>query len=175
MRAWGRKNRGAAVIEFAILLPLLLLIVFGLIEFGFNFLQYHYIANAAREGARIAAKLPEVDDVKPDVPDMGLPYVQIGVRDYLRGVYRNLTDDEIEFHCCGFDPSVTPTKFVTIVVEAAKGEGATPMTLATFGAPSGLDPEPEAVRVRVTVNTEQVWTSIFWKVPTAEPAVFVRE
>ncbi len=40
--------------EFALTLPLLLLIVLGIIEFGFIFREYEVVTNAAREGARIA-------------------------------------------------------------------------------------------------------------------------
>lgn len=44
---------GAEVIEFALVLPLLLLIVMGIIDFGLIFRTYEVITNAAREGARI--------------------------------------------------------------------------------------------------------------------------
>ena len=53
----GKKDRqGAAVVEFAILLVFILLILAGVFEFGFLWLQSHYVNNAAREGARVAAK-----------------------------------------------------------------------------------------------------------------------
>ena len=48
------SERGAEVIEFAIILPLLLLIIFGLIDFGFLFQRYIVLTNAAMEGARVA-------------------------------------------------------------------------------------------------------------------------
>ena len=51
---------GAILIEFALTLPLLLLILFGIIDFGFVFRDYHVITNAAREGARVAV-LPGYD------------------------------------------------------------------------------------------------------------------
>jgi Flp pilus assembly protein TadG len=46
------KGRGQSVVEMALLLPVLLLVVVGLIEFGRAFLFYTMISNAAREGAR---------------------------------------------------------------------------------------------------------------------------
>jgi Flp pilus assembly protein TadG len=49
-----RSESGAEVIEFALTLPLLLLLVLGMIEFGFLFQEYEVVTNAAREGARIA-------------------------------------------------------------------------------------------------------------------------
>jgi len=53
------------LIEVALTLPLLMLVVLGIIEFGFVFQQYEVITNAAREGARIAV-LPSysTDDAK---------------------------------------------------------------------------------------------------------------
>ena len=53
LRRFVRAQSGAEVVEFALTLPLLLLVVLGIIEFGFLFQQYEVITNAAREGARI--------------------------------------------------------------------------------------------------------------------------
>lgn len=47
------NDRGAELIEFALVLPLLLLIVAGIVDFGFLFQSYEVVTNAAREGARI--------------------------------------------------------------------------------------------------------------------------
>lgn len=44
----------AAVVEMAVVLPILLLILFGIIEYGWTFMVYQTITNAAREGARVA-------------------------------------------------------------------------------------------------------------------------
>ena len=52
---------GNALIEFAIVLPLMLLILFGMIDFGLFFQRYQVVTNAAREGARIAV-LPGYED-----------------------------------------------------------------------------------------------------------------
>lgn len=48
------SERGAELIEFALVVPLLLFIIMGLIDFGFMFQRYEVVTNAAREGARIA-------------------------------------------------------------------------------------------------------------------------
>jgi Flp pilus assembly protein TadG len=42
------------LVEFALVLPLLLLVMLGVAEFGFMFQRYEVVTNAAREGARLA-------------------------------------------------------------------------------------------------------------------------
>jgi len=54
VRRFLRAESGAEMIEFGLTLPLLLLLVLGMIEFGFLFREYEIVTNAAREGARIA-------------------------------------------------------------------------------------------------------------------------
>ncbi len=49
-----RSEDGAQLVEFALVLPMLLLVVLGIAEFGFIFQRYEVMTNAAREGARIA-------------------------------------------------------------------------------------------------------------------------
>ena len=49
-----RSERGAELIEFALVFPLLLLLVLGMVDFGFLFQRYEVLTNAAREGARMA-------------------------------------------------------------------------------------------------------------------------
>jgi Flp pilus assembly protein TadG len=53
MPARKRGERGQAIIEMALTLPLLLVIVMGIFDFGFMFQKYEVVTNAAREGARV--------------------------------------------------------------------------------------------------------------------------
>ncbi len=46
--------RGAAAVELAVVLPLLLTLVFGIIEFGWVFMVRETLVNSSREGARVA-------------------------------------------------------------------------------------------------------------------------
>ena len=50
----ARNSRGQSVVEFALVLPLLFLIVFGITEFGRAWMQMNVATSAAREGARLA-------------------------------------------------------------------------------------------------------------------------
>lgn len=47
-----QRQKGAEIVEFALVLPLLLLILFGIMEFGIVFFDKAIITNASREGAR---------------------------------------------------------------------------------------------------------------------------
>jgi Flp pilus assembly protein TadG len=49
------SRRGAALIEFALVLPVLLLLIAGIIEFGRTVMVQQILTNASREGARKAA------------------------------------------------------------------------------------------------------------------------
>ena len=47
-----KRSEGATAVEFALLLPVLALILFGIIEFGLLLYDQQVITNASREGAR---------------------------------------------------------------------------------------------------------------------------
>lgn len=50
-----KSEDGAELIEMAIVLPLLLLLIMGMVDFGFLFQRYVVLTNAAAEGARVAS------------------------------------------------------------------------------------------------------------------------
>jgi Flp pilus assembly protein TadG len=49
-----RLRTGQSLVEFALILPVLLLILMGVIDFGRAIYAYNAVSNAAREGARTA-------------------------------------------------------------------------------------------------------------------------
>ena len=49
-------EHGAIAVEFAIILPVLLLLVFGIIDFGHAWYMRHVLQNSCREGARYATR-----------------------------------------------------------------------------------------------------------------------
>ncbi|HVR33280.1 MAG TPA: TadE/TadG family type IV pilus assembly protein [Acidimicrobiia bacterium] len=50
-----RRERGASAVEMAMVAPFLLLLLLGIVEFGFLFGEYNELRHAVREGARYAA------------------------------------------------------------------------------------------------------------------------
>ena len=61
-----KRERGGAAIEFAIVFPLLVMLLFGIIEFSLILYDKAMITNASREGARagIVAQLVRVTDAE---------------------------------------------------------------------------------------------------------------
>jgi Flp pilus assembly protein TadG len=69
MRAKLRREEGAAAVEFALIVGLLAILVFGLLEFGLAFWQVQNLRAAAREGARVAAVRGDDADVRDAMVD----------------------------------------------------------------------------------------------------------
>lgn len=53
-----RRTAGQSIVEMAFVLPLLLVIIFGIVEFGYMIFAYSTVSQAARNGAETAAQLP---------------------------------------------------------------------------------------------------------------------
>jgi Flp pilus assembly protein TadG len=68
-----KSERGAALLEAAITLPMLLLVAVGIFEFGRAYQTWQILTNAAREGARMAV-----------LPDPTSGTVETRVRDYMQ-------------------------------------------------------------------------------------------
>ena len=52
-RKLSRRTRGMAMVEMVFVLPLLILLVFAIAEFGLMFSRWLTLSNAVREGARV--------------------------------------------------------------------------------------------------------------------------
>ena len=61
----GRGQEGAAAVEFAIILPVLMLLILGGMDLGHMYYIEHLITNASREGARYGAKYTGTPTVTP--------------------------------------------------------------------------------------------------------------
>lgn len=61
------RDRGAAAVEFALVLPVLLLVVIGIIEFGRAYNIQTTLSNAARDGVRVMALKDSPSEAKATV------------------------------------------------------------------------------------------------------------
>jgi Flp pilus assembly protein TadG len=81
-------RHGQALVEFVLILPLLLLLVFGLIDFARAWSAHHAIADAAREGARMLV----VHD-----PGVGIADAQDRIEDRLSAARLKVASADISF------------------------------------------------------------------------------
>jgi Flp pilus assembly protein TadG len=73
------REEGVAAVEFAIILPVLALILFGVLEFGRVWSQYQVFQGAAREGARCAAVASTSEcDIQDEIESAAEPYTPDG-------------------------------------------------------------------------------------------------
>ena len=78
---FNNKN-GTAIVEFAIILPLLLILIFGIIEFSLVLYDKAMITNASREGAR-AGIVFRADPVTGDYSPLTNAEIAAVVNNYL--------------------------------------------------------------------------------------------
>jgi len=64
-----RKNgeKGQALVEFTLLLPIFLLLLFAIIDFGMGFYSWITVTNAAREGARLGVVMATAQEIEDRV------------------------------------------------------------------------------------------------------------
>ena len=85
---FNNKN-GTAIVEFAIVLPILLLILMGIIEFSLILYDKAVLTNASREGARAG-----IVSQSPRVPD---EYIQDVVKKYCKDFLITFGADTLEY------------------------------------------------------------------------------
>ncbi len=106
----GRRQDGAAAMEFALILLPLLLLIGGVMDFGHMYYMKHIITNASREGARYAAKYT-VSTSDP-TSDQISTYVKTDLN------YNSFHLDN--FIISGGYTGASPNKIVTVTVHADK-------------------------------------------------------
>ena len=72
-----RRERGAAVVEFALVAMVYLLLVLGIVAFGIGLYRWNSAVEASRRGARTAA-IVAIDDRATIVAEMERVFPQIG-------------------------------------------------------------------------------------------------
>jgi Flp pilus assembly protein TadG len=98
-------DRGAVAVEFALVLPVLLLALVGIVEFGRVFNAQIVLTNAAREGARTMAITGNTSNAESSILHAAV------------SLSPNLTsgDFSISPNCVALDPSQPALKYSTVV------------------------------------------------------------
>lgn len=65
----GRNSRGQAMVEFALVIPIFVLLLVGIFDLGRAVYSYHTLNNAAREGGRHAIVDQYVDHIRDRAAD----------------------------------------------------------------------------------------------------------
>lgn len=86
--------KGAAVVELAVVLPLLLTIVFGIIEFGWLFMVRETLISSSREGCRVAVLQGSTDQNITD--QVAASMTGAGLANYTVEITRSTPSDPIE-------------------------------------------------------------------------------
>ncbi|HTU33995.1 MAG TPA: TadE/TadG family type IV pilus assembly protein [Candidatus Acidoferrum sp.] len=80
-----RGEKGSAMLEFALVTVLLLLLLFGIVDFGRALYTYHFLANASREATRWASVNGQSCITDPTCPN-GSPAQETDVQQYVAGL-----------------------------------------------------------------------------------------
>lgn len=90
----GWRRRAAAVVEMAVVSPLLLTLMFGIVEYGRRIMVHQALVNAAREGARVAVLQGATED---DIRTRVANYLTgAGIPSYSVNITRATTDNPID-------------------------------------------------------------------------------
>lgn len=90
-----KGEEGQDIVEFALVLPILMVLLFGIIDFGWIFYSTAMVGNAAREGARFAVMNYEDQVTTPGDLSTLTTHVNTNVNgslpNYLKNSYADLT------------------------------------------------------------------------------------
>ena len=117
-----KDQRGGAMVEFAIVVPLLMLFVMGIVEFGRAWNTYQVVTDAAREGARRAvvrdgAEKVGTDDTPGTVPAVVLDRLgRSGLGGSGTWEASRYTDD-----CVGWTPPASSAEDGTVIAGCGWG------------------------------------------------------
>jgi len=138
MKSKIRNNKGGAAIEFAIILPLMVLLAIGICEFGLLFYNSQIIINASREGAR--AGIVRGDGAEEFLDDGKIKSI---VKNYCNPRLidfngTSLTDGDIILTLSGVDPRETADFGTDFKVEVTYNYGFLLPSLFNLGSTQTL-------------------------------------
>jgi Flp pilus assembly protein TadG len=140
LRHLGREERGTSVVEFALVAPILFLIIFGIFDFGRALNYYNQETQLAGLGARAAA-------VNRDPADTGAA-TGTNIQSELRGTYaKGELQNKTQF--C-IKPTTAPTIGQPVTVTASYNFKFLPLVGAAVGSPTITITASQTERQEVT-------------------------
>jgi len=115
-----RRKRGQSLVEFALILPILLLLMLGILDLGRAVAAYNSVSNAARSAARVAVVDQNADVVAQAAIDEGF------------GLGLTAGDIEFDANANDDDPCVLQVCQVSVAV-SYQYEAATPIIGSIVG------------------------------------------
>lgn len=116
------RIRGQGLVEFALVLPIFLLLLFGMVEFGRAWMTKNIITGAAREAVRIYAVIPyDIDAARSRaeavLSSAGLDNTQWTINIYSDAVDNNIMRADVSYNfpviIAGFIPGM-PTNNIPL-------------------------------------------------------------
>ncbi len=150
-KRWLKGQQGSVMVEFAIILPVLLLLVFGIIDFGHALYMKAEVTAASREGARYAVKYHTNAGGSPVAPNALTPSVGDWVYNNYGATGKPLENSDLTVPTptgAGYT-SGTPGADVTVTVNATKNW----FVLGRFISAAGF-PDPLPLSSSTTMKCE---------------------
>lgn len=155
-------DRGATIVEFAIVVPVLILITFAIFEFGLAFYEYLTVERATNEGARTAAFMgtdPTADCVAVGAAAVTLTADMVDRIDRIE-VYRADADgNQLGGQTNTWTVDTSDTGILCGGVHWNVAEAWAPTDRQTEAPLDGGDPQLDLLGVRVVV--ERQWVTSF--------------
>jgi Flp pilus assembly protein TadG len=146
----ARRDEGAELLEFALILPFLLVMLMGIIDFGGAWAMKDKLAGAAREGARVA--VAEFND-SSNPQCSGTP---CSVQAAASAVTAYLSNSGVD--TCGFDPASTAPAGGTFTWTYTASSCANPWSITVERAVPVTVNSTNALCTRITLSYPYAWT-----------------
>ena len=117
-----RSERGAALVEFALVVPLLMMMMCATIDFGLTVYTLNNLTAAAREGGRFAA----VQDAASWTSGTAATATNLRVYNYIKGMNNGLTQAQVQaLISVAKDPT---TQIITVQITGYPYKPVTPLS-----------------------------------------------
>jgi Flp pilus assembly protein TadG len=152
--AFWRETRGAQLVEFAFAMPILVVLLIGIIDFGGAYNLKQKLNNASREGARFGSTVSCADCTQPTPPG---PNSTLSIRNVVENYLVNAN-----VPLCGTAGTTGPTnpstKTWVFTYTSSPCSASVPFTMTVERGYNFLNGTTTVVATRVTLTYPYTWT-----------------